>query len=645
MTSFLQRAVDIARPLFATGTAYPQEQADGERADWGWFPSLALWTGVTIAAAAAAAEANRQALDWAAPVFYASIALLVSPIAGRLVWPRTSRLERISLLLLAGLGLFLIRMIHEPTAFVDHDTFLHWATANDIMRTRRLFTPNPLLPISAVYPGLELVATALSETSGLPIFVCAQLLMGIVRLIFVVALFLVYERISGSSRVASLAVTVYMGASSFVYFDTTFSYESLALFFLAVSLLIDVRIEQTDRWLPVVVIALPVLAALAVTHHLTAFIASLLLVAFAAFEIASRKSPRSFWRIVTLPAAALLFTAGWSEWTGNPTEGYLGPVFGQAFEEATRLLSFGGGRLPFVAEDGTTAPIWLREITILSVLLICLGLATSFFRALAVAGVPVLWARFPKRLPEFLRWDNNRLVVLTLVTFGYPLSIILRMTRAGWEIGNRIGPFAFLGVGIVIAIGLVTFWQGWSQSRLRASIIGVALAVCVIAGVFSGSGNYVLGSPGFQVAADSSSIEPMAISAATWTRQWLGPRNRFFSDRDNRLLLATYGGQQVITTLYDKYDLGEVEFSERFGPQELDAIRRTSLNYLLIDMRLTWQLPLMGFYFDPGPVYRKPPAPRVLQKFNELAGVNRVFDNGYMSIINVAALRDSPDAP
>ncbi len=645
MTSFLQRAVSIARPLFATGIAYPQEQADGERADWGWFPSLALWTSVTIAAAAAAAEANRLALGWASAVFYASIALLVLPIAGRLVWPQTSRLERIALLLLAALGLFLIRMIHEPTAFVDHDPFLHWATANDIMRTGHLFTPNPLLPISPVYPGLEIVATALSEMSGLPLFVCAQLLMGIVRLVFVVALFLVYERISGSPRVASLAVTVYMGASSFVYFDTMFSYGSLAIVFLVLALLIDTRIEQTDRWLPVVIIALPVLAALAVTHHLTAFIASLLLAAFAAFEIASRKSPRSVLRIVTLPAAALLLTAGWSAWTGNPTESYLGPVFENAFSEATRLLSFGGGRLPFVAEDGTTAPLWLREITILSVLLICLGLATSFFRALAVAGVPVLWARFPERLREFFRWDNNRLVVLTLVTFAYPLSIILRMTRAGWEVGNRIGPFAFLGVGIVVAIGLVTFWQGWSQSRLRASTIGAALAICVIAGVFSGSGNYILGSPGYQVAADSSSVEPMAISAATWTRQWLGLRNRFFSDRVNRLLLATYGGQQVITTLYDKYDLGAVEFSERFGPQELDAIRRTSLSYFLIDMRLTEQLPLMGFYFDPGPVYRRPPDPRVLQKFNDLAGVNRVFDNGYMSIINVAALRDSPNAP
>lgn len=643
MSPFLEKIMGMARPLFATNAGYPQEPAPAN-ADWGWFPALALWTAAAIALAAAATQANRSAADWAPPVFYASIAILVLPIAARLVLPCPSRLERISLLLLTALGLFLIRMIHEPTAFVDHDPFLHWATANDIMRSGRLFTPNPLLPISPVYPGLEIVATALTEMSGLPLFVSAQLLMAVIRILFVAALFLVYERVSGSHRVAALAAIIYMCAPSFVYFDTTFSYGSFALFFLAIALLIDVRLEHAESWAPFKVIALPVFAALAVTHHLTPFIAAFLLTAFAVFEIASRKSTRSLGRILALPAAALTFTFSWSIWTGNPIENYLGPVFGNAIAEAMRFLSFGGGRIPFVAEDGSAAPVWQRDITIISVVLLCTALATSFFRALAVAGMPVLWQRFPAKWREFFTWDNSRLVVLTLLTFCYPLSILLRMTRAGWEVGNRIGPYAFLGVGIVVAIGIVTFWQGPSRSSLRAGLIGAALAICVIAGVFSGSGNSVPGSPVYRVAADSASIEPMAISAATWTRHWLGTRNRFFADRVNRLLLAAYGGQQVITTLYDKYDLGAVQLSEKLGPAELEAIRNTSVSYFLIDMRLTEQLPLMGFYFDPGPVYRVPPRPRALMKFNGLPGVNRVFDNGYMSIINVAALRDLPDA-
>ncbi|CAA2139135.1 hypothetical protein [Hyphomicrobium sp. ghe19] len=645
MKGRLQSVFRLARPLFSADVEYPDEFASEVHSDWGWFPALALWSGVTIVVAAAAAEANRREFSFASAMFYASIAALIFPIACRMVWPGVPRAERIATILLAAVGLFCLRLIHEPISFVDHDAFLHWATANDIMRTGKLFTPNPLLPISPVYPGLEIIATALSELTTLSIFVCGQLLMFVCRMIFVICLFLFYERLSGSSRVGSLGVLVYMGASSFAFFDTTFSYGSLALLFMVIALLVDNRMGKTASWRCFSIVALPVLGGLAVTHHLTAFITAFLLTGMAAFEVARRKSTRSFGHVIAMPVAALIFSFGWSVWTGNPSEDYLGPVFGHAISEASRFLSFEGGRIPFVAEDGTTAPLWLRVTTVLSVVLLCAGLATSFFRALARAGVPVLWDKFPTDWRGFLKWDSSRLVILTLVTFAYPISIMLRMTRAGWEIGNRIGPFAFLGVGIVVAIGIVTFWQKDSRSRLRSGLIGTAMTIIVIGGIFSGSGNYILGSPRYRVSADSASVEPMAISAATWTRQWLGTRNRFFSDRTNRLLLAAYGGQQVVTLLYDKQDLGDVEFSPKFGPLEREAIREASVDYFLLDFRLTEQLPLMGFYFDPGPVYREPPDPQVLFKFNNVAGISRVFDNGYQSIINVAQARDSTDAP
>jgi hypothetical protein len=604
-------------------------------------PQLAFLAGITVFIASLAAEANRQGADWASLLFYVSVAVFILPVASRIVLADVSRWERLSLVLLAAIGLFLIRIIHEPAYFVDHDAFLHWATANDILKTGHLFKPNPLLPISPVYPGLEIVVTALTELSGLPLFLAAQLFMFIIRLVFICALFLFYEHVSNSSRIAAIAVLIYMGASSFVFFDTMFSYGSLALVFMAIAFLVDIKTERTAGYRAVIFIAIPILAALAVTHHLTSFLTSLILASFAALEIIRFSSSRSLFRILIIPIAAMAFTIGWSNLIGNPSEAYLGPVFGNAIDEAMRFLSFEGGRLPFVAEDGTVAPAWQRITTMLSVLLICIGLATSFFRALARAGVPVLLGKLPRRWRAFIEWRNDRLVALTLVAFAYPLSIVLRMTRAGWEVGNRIGPFAFLGVGIVIAIGIATYWQGDSKNRARAALLGTAIAVAVIAGIFSGSGNYILGSARYRVSADSASVEPMAISASEWTRKWLGTGHRFFSDRTNRLLLATYGGQQVITTLYDRYDLGSVEFARKIGPGELLAIRETTVDYFLLDMRLTEQLPLMGFYFDPGPVYREPPDPAVLFKFNKLAGVSRVFDNGYISIVDVARFRDN----
>lgn len=610
-----------------------------DKPSWGWTPALALISSGAVYLASLAAEFNRHGYNSANFVFYASVACFMLPIACRLLWPTVSRWERISLLLLATFALFLMRTIHEPISFVDHDAFLHWATTNDILVTGRLFHPNPLLPISAVYPGLEITASALVSLSGLSVFAAAQMIMLVVRVAFICGLFLVYERLADSSRIAALATIIYMGASSFVFFDTMFSYGSLALTFMVLVLLADIRADEGSSWRVIVLLALPILAALAVTHHLTAFITLLLLSSFALLEIV-RRGWTDLARILVIPAAAILLTTGWSIFVGNPSEGYLAPVFENAITESARFLSFDGGRLPFVAEDGTVAPAWQRIVTLLSVLLICVGLATSFFRSLAHAGVPVFLERFPRRMRDALTWHNSRLVVLTLVTFGYPLSIVLRMTRAGWEVGNRIGPFAFLGVGIVIAIGIATYWQGSSTHRLRTGVLGAIAAIGILAGIFSGSGNYILGSNKYRVSADSASVEPMAVGAADWSQQWLGPGNRFFADRTNRLLLATYGAQQVITTLYDKYDLGEVVLAEKVGLPELQAMRETDVDYLMLDLRLTDQLPLIGWYFDPGPVFDEPPEPSVFFKFSKIAGVSRVFDNGYISIVDVTKFRD-----
>ena len=383
----------------------PEDRIGG----WGWTAPLALVAGVSVFAAALADHASRSGSDWAFIVFCLSIVLLILPISARIVWPSITRRERIALVILATEALFVIKLIHEPIGFVDHDAFLHWATSNDILASGRLFTPNPLLPISAVYPGLEIVTTALSNISGLSVFAASRLVLLAVRTVFICALFLAYESISGSSRFAAIAAMVYMGCSSFVYFDAMFSYASLALTFLVLILYAEHRFREEAGRPVVCVLLLPMMAALAITHHLTAFITVLILAGVAALELA-----RSAWSPGALRAAAVAalmatFTAGWSSLVGNPSGDYLGPVIENAISEAAQLLSFSGGRLPFVSEDGVVTPAWQRYITMLSVLFVCLGLATSFFRSLAFAGVPLGVGRGPNRLGSLLRWNDSRL--------------------------------------------------------------------------------------------------------------------------------------------------------------------------------------------------------------------------------------------
>src|SRR6187455_2985670 len=91
------------------------------------------------------------------------------------------------------------------------------------------------------------------------------------RLIFVLALFLFFERASGSARIAGVASLIYMTNPHFLYFDAQFGYETMALPLAAVVLFVIARRAQTPRavWSGLTVIALVTIGSVVVTHHVT----------------------------------------------------------------------------------------------------------------------------------------------------------------------------------------------------------------------------------------------------------------------------------------------------------------------------------------------------------------------------------------
>ncbi|MGO7748578.1 hypothetical protein ACC677_38200, partial [Rhizobium ruizarguesonis] len=65
------------------------------------------------------------------------------------------------------------------------------------------------------------------------------------------------------------------------------------------------------------------------------------------------------------------------------------------------------------------------------------------------------------------QWLSSLLQILVLVTLAYPVSIIFRLTRIGWEIGNRIGSLSFLGVAIVVAVAVEAAASAVARSQPR----------------------------------------------------------------------------------------------------------------------------------------------------------------------------------
>ncbi|TAX67057.1 hypothetical protein ELI00_30895 (plasmid) [Rhizobium ruizarguesonis] len=624
-----------------------QDSAVGGVADpssLGMSPVFAFLCSCALVVAALAANASRLGEGWAVPTFYCAIAVIFLPAAARIIYPRASRLERLALIVIVTSALFVVRVIRAPVAFIDHDEFLHWATVNDILEAGRLFLPNPLLPVSPLYPGLELITSALVNLSGLSVFAAGLIVLATARMMLMLALFLLFEKITDSARIASIACLIYMGSSTFLLFDVHYSYESLAIPMLAAVLLASEsqRMEPSDAagW-PTVVATVVLILALAATHHLTSYFCTALLCGTAVMEcLRQGASAMQKRRAILLASIAVIAPVAWSKIVGNPTGSYILPVLKGGIHEVAQLVSSSTStRKLFVSDTGALAPAWQRYLTMAGVALICLGLLTGFLRSLVFNGqhrnASILWPPTRWRL-----WRSSLLQILVLVTLAYPVSIIFRLTRSGWEIGNRIGSLSFLGVAIVVAVAVAAFWHGTSRGWLRATALAAAATTVLIAGVISSEGPRILVPAGYEVSADSSSIEPMGISAARWTRRWLGGQH-FAADRINRLLLSTYGRQRVSTTLESGQDTSMAITAADLGPMERKLLIGSGVGFVMVDLRLTTGLPGVGVYFDGGAQDRNHTVPlqsSSLLKFNSEPDVDRTFDNGFMVIFDVGRL-------
>ncbi|WP_439923016.1 hypothetical protein [Nitrobacter sp. JJSN] len=574
--------------------------------------------------------------------FWSGVVVLVVPISLRIAWPRVARGERFFLLFLLVEALFYYKVVHSPTSFAGHDEFLHWIAADDLMTAHQLFLSNPLLQVGPSYLALEILTTAIANLSGLSIFAAGTLLLVVLRGTFVAALFLFYERLTGSARIAAIGCLVYMGCSTFVLFEAMFSYESLGL----VLCVLIFAVEATSRDLTgtprlrAIGLMVLLLASLAVTHHLSAAYAAIYLGAVAILEILhrgglTRTEARyaAFIAIVTIAVPLL-----WMEARGTHIANYLGPIIEGGIKNLLGMFHGSAHRSVTTTSSVPSQPFGMRLTTLLAILLTSLGLATGFFRSLALAAPRdgrTGWFAIREILNR--RWRDSRLVFLTVLAFGFPVSVVLRLSIGGWEIGNRMGTLAFFGVGLVVAVSIVHYWQGRSPQGWRRSAPALALAVIVLGGVTSASLNPIR--ERYKVGADDQSIESMGIETALWTKAWLGPGNSFTSDRINRLLLAGYGRQDARLAVSQGVDAGRVFRAEKLDSDDYWALAKGDIDFLLVDLRLSTALPVLGFYFEPWePKSATPLSAAALLKFNGVDGITRIYDNGYIVIYDVRGL-------
>jgi hypothetical protein len=537
------------------------------------------------------------------------------------------REERLGLVLGLGVALYVVRVMTSPIAFSGPDEFSHWRTLEDIVRTGHLFSPNPLLQVSSIYPGLEAAAATATVSSGVDVVPVALLLIGLARLVAVLAIFLLAARIAASARVAGVAAIIYMANPSFLAFDAAFSYESLALPLALVAIWATLRWSDRGGRAPLyATVALGSIAATAVTHHLTSLVLLAFLTVWAVIALVRRSGARSSGPVAAAAAFALLCSAAWLGIAGTFALTYLSTILGGGLRQLLEVLAGAGeAKQLFVARAGFTSP--LPEI----------GAAYGAVGLLVLSLPFVLWHALRTHRPSPIE------LVLVLGALAYPATLALRLTAAGSEASQRASEFLFVALAILGADWLV----GLRPSRFRPPRPMAAAAILLIVGGGIVTGNPLIGRlPGpYHVAAESRSFEPEGRSLAVWALAHLGPDNNLIADRTNAKLLGSIGLENPVMSANSHLGTAYVMYARTLGPNLIDILRQGRIRYVVVDLRLAEDVPVYAYVFEqaePGAGSHTAPMPlAALQKWDGLPGVHRIYDSGDLIVYDIQGYLDA----
>ncbi len=579
---------------------------------------LVLSTAAGLLLVSAADALSRSGHPHGSALFWLGLLAILVPVTARLTSASPSRNERVGLLVLLGLASYLVKVFRDPFRFLYADEFVHQYNALSIISTHGLFHGNPILPATAAYPGLETSTAALSSLTGLSTFASGLVVIAIARVIMMIALFLLYETVTGSGRIAGLAAALYAASPHFMFFIADYSYESLALPIAVLALAAALRSRPASgsvnrAWL---IAALVLTAGVVVTHHMTSYalIVTLLAICLMPLPWLHRRTPRPW----TVAFAVIAMTAGWLVLVARTTVGYLSPVILGAVRETIQTVTGETATRQLFGSSGhvATGPQWEHFVAMLSVLVVAVAVAF---------GSRVAWRRYR---------DRPAALVLAIAAIGYVLSLGLRLVPAAWEPAVRASEFLFIGASFTAALFTLSVLERYAGPAVRAGLVGAAL-ILIIGGVISTTPSSTRLAQPFRVAVHGSTLEPQAAVVAHWAGQTLGSGNRMAAEAaDGRFLLV--GGRQHVF-VGSLPPIATILSTKALYPWQITDLRSYGIRYVVTDSRRSSADVSDGFYFFPGDSSGS--ALAVAGKKFQLAGASRIYDSGDIVVYDVTGLR------
>ncbi|GAB7191104.1 hypothetical protein NUM3379_18110 [Kineococcus sp. NUM-3379] len=572
-------------------------------------------------------------------LFWSSLLVVVVPAAVVLAGNRAGAGLRRTLALALGLALALSRVVLYPTRFVYHDEIAHEATLDHILRTGRLFTPTPTLPVSAYYPGLEVATAGVHDLTGMPERASAVVILLLARVVLVAALYGFVLQVLRSERAAGLATVVYLCNPQYLFFNSQYSYQTLALPLALLAVLLTARRVDAlrARELPAgaarvvslaVIVAL--VAAVVLVHHLTGMLLVGFLVLWALYDLLRhRRRAQEAPTLLLLAGSGAAFVLVWLSVDGNPVTSYLLQIGVTAARQLQAMTSGSSQRNALFSDaEGDSAPVWLAATIVASLLATTVLLLCALWRARAL-----------------LRWEGSLPGVLVVGAAMWPLIPAGHLTTATSEVFDRSAGFVYVGVAVVLAWWVVAGSPRGPLAVRPASVPVVAglVALLFVGGVAFGAGPRWNRLPGpFLVSADPRAVDASKLAVAAWQAEQLPDGSRVLADRTGRLLAGSIGEQYPVTYLADGVNPSSLLLAPTLTELDLDTARAARLEYVVVDLRNGQTLPRVGVYWESGEwglPHTVPVSPQAMSKLATAPGVDRVYDNGWVVVYDVRNFR------
>ncbi len=596
-----------------------------------------LWAGPAIIAVALGVLGQawlgyhgRTNGSFPASLWYATLCLIFIPSVAFIMSRRLSDQARVWFTLYMCLALLATRFVLYPTQFAYHDELIHYRVLLSIQNSHHLFTLNSLLPDSADYPGMEIATAGVRQLTGLSLHSAGVAILFAVRIVMTLALIRIIQLVSNSAAVGCLAAIIYTANPQYIFFNSQFSYQSVALPLCFFCIYVFTLARNRENVLTVIPSAAVVLAV-AATHHLTSLALVIVLWAWYLFTHIIKRPVR---QLLLLAMISVIIVAAWTWFARSVIIPYISEIASNSFANISDLVNGHSAHKFFTDSAGDRNPMWQDLLSLISVLLITLSL------------IPALWFAVTKR-----RLLSAAAIVLFVIAAIYPVIPAGHLTNATAQISDRASGFVFVGLGYIVAAWWFRefpFHRHARTSRFTIArstwLLVITLTVCFTGGAVLSGPDWVYGPGGYLVSADNRSIDRIALQAAYWEGQNLPPNSRVFTDRVNGLLAAVYGNQHVLTRIADRIDVGTVSTLLLRGPTAGDANLAcdSRIQFLIADQRLATSLPHLGIYVDNGEYefgFRTSPPPAdALTKFDNISGAQRIFDNGAIRIYDLRGL-------